>query len=203
MQQTLQDKILNRIEKDKLPAFYSGDFLDFGNYKAVSKALERLEKDKSIRRLARGIYDKPEYNDKFKMFASPKINEVALTIARRFNWNICPSGNYAINLLGLSTQIPARYVYISDGPYKTFKIEETEIEFKHSNKKEISDFSYKTSIIIQALKTIGCINLTNEHIEQIRKHLSKQEMQVLLVEGQKTNIWIYEVIKDICGGTNV
>ena len=203
MENSLQERILNNIRENKLQVFYSASFLDLGNYKAVSKTLERLEKDKKIRRLVRGIYDKPEYNEKFKMFASPNISEVALAIARQFNWNICPSGNYALNLLGLSTQIPAKYIYISDGPYREYEIYGTKLEFKHSNKKEISDFSYKTLIVIQALKTIGKENISNEDLEQIQRQLTNEDKQKLLNEGIKTNIWIYEIIKQICGGKNI
>ncbi len=200
---SLQELILQEIENKNLKVFYSAMFLNLGNYKAVSKALERLVNDKKIRRIARGIYDKPEYNARFEMFASPNINDVANAIASQFNWNICPSGNYALNLLGLSTQIPAKYIYISDGPYKTYMIEGSELEFKHSNKKEISDFSYKTLIVIQALKALGKNNITNTDLEKIKKHLSDEDKQNLLKEGIKTNIWIYEIIKQICGGINV
>ncbi len=203
MENLLQNKILKNISNSQNKCYIISDFLHLGNHEAVKKVLQRLEKDKTIRRLIRGIYDKPEYNEKFKSFSAPDINEAAKALARQFNWNICPSGNYALNLLGISTQIPAKYVYISDGPYKTYKIEGTEIEFKHSNKKEISDFSYKTLIVIQALKTIGRENVNENIIKQIRKGLSKQEMNILFVEGQKTSIWIYEIIKKICEDINV
>ncbi len=199
MEELLQTKILTFMDNSGDKAFIVSDFLELGNHEAVKKALQRLEKEGKIRRILRGVYDRPEYNERFGIYSAPYIGEVAKALARQYNWNICPSGNYALNLLGLSTQVPAKYVYVSDGPYKTYRIGNTEIEFRHSNKRGISDFSYKTLIIIQALKQMGNENITDEIIQKIRSVLTEEDKETLLSEGKKTNIWIFERIKEICG----
>ena len=203
MENALQKLILKEIEKQDLKVFYSSLFLYLGNYKAVSKALEGMANDGTIRRIARGLYDKTLYNHKFKMFAAPNIDDVAKAIANQFNWNICPSNNYILNLLGLSEQVPTKYVYISDGPYRKYKINNTDIEFKHSNKKEVSNFSYITSIIIQAFKAIGKDNIDLDDLAKIERRLSVQDKKTLIKESAKTDIWICEKIKQMCGGVNV
>lgn len=198
MKKSLENLILESIKRNKLDVFTTSMFLDLGNYKAISKCLERMVNKKIIRRISRGLYDKPKYNKKYESYSSIDIEKVAEVIAKEFNWDICPSPNYALNLLGLSTQVPAKYVYTSNGPYRSYNIDGTTIDFKHTNNKAIGNFSYKTLIVIQALKAIGADNLTAKDIEILRKNLTFKEKEILLKEGIKTNIWIYEVIRKIC-----
>ena len=97
MKSNLQKSILERISKENLGAFTSTDFLDLASYDAIRKSLDRLEDSKKIRRVIRGVYDKPSLNKTFNMFESPKIEDIAYAIARQNNWSICPTGNYALN----------------------------------------------------------------------------------------------------------
>ena len=193
----IQEQIINEINSKNLLAFTISDFIHLGEYESIKKAMQRLTASKSIRRISRGIYDKPNFFNKLNMFSSPNINEIAKAIAREYNWNICPSGNYALNLLGISTQVPSKYVYISDGPYKLVKIGNNEIYFKHNNKKEIANYSYKTLLVIQALKSLGKDNITDKIRTKIKDNLSYEDMQKLLNEGKTTSIWIFEEIKKI------
>ena len=198
----IQEQIINEIENKNLLAFTISDFIYLGEYESIKKAMQRLTTNKTIRRITRGIYDKPKFFNKLNMFSSPDINEIAKAIAREYNWNICPSGNYALNLLGISTQVPSKYVYISDGPYKLVKIGSNEICFKHSNKKEISNYSYKTLLVIQALKTLEKDNITDKIRQKIKDNLSDEDTQKLLNEGKTTSIWIFEEIKKIARDKN-
>ncbi len=195
--EVLKSKMLNKIYSDKLKSFTTNDFLDLANYKAISKTLQRMEQNNEIKRVIRGTYYIPNINKTFNICEPPDIDGVAHTIARKFNWNICPSGNYALNKLGLSTQVPAQYCYASDGPNKTFSIGATTIKFKHSNKREIADFSSATLLVIQAMKGIGRQNLTKKDFETIKSKISKKDYQILLSETQKSNIWIYESVKKL------
>lgn len=199
----LRNDILDRIENKDLKVFSATDFIDFAPYGAVRKTLERLEDEGAIRRLMQGFYDKPKFNKKFMAFEAPDIDGLARCIARRYGWNVCPSGNYALNILGISTQIPSQYVYISDGPYRLYEVMGVRLTFKHTANREISNFSPITMIVIQALKAIGRENLTRKDIEHLRRRLSPENKEVILREGQQTRIWIYRVIKDICEVRNV
>jgi len=142
-------KIKDRIDNfnnDKV--FISIDFLDIADYETVRKTLNRLTNSEKIQKIVKGIYYNPKYNELIEEYEAPSVHEVAKAIARKYNWRIAPSGNTALNLLGLSTQIPSKWIYISDGGYADFSFGNTVIEFKHRNNKEISNVSIETAIVI-------------------------------------------------------
>src|SRR5690606_16603897 len=111
----------------------SSDFFDIADYETVRKTLNRLTDDGVIQRIIKGIYYKPVYNKLIEEYEAASVHQVALAIARKYNWTIAPSGNTALNLLGLSTQVPATWTYISDGRYVTITFDNNSIEFKHKN----------------------------------------------------------------------
>ena len=114
--------------------------------------------------------------------------------------NFSPCGNTALNLLGLSTQVTAVWSYISDGPYKTYEWNSTKLEFKHRTNKEITGLSYMTSLVIQALKTLGRANVTPEIIQTLSEKLSEDEKQACLKEATEATDWVYDTIRKMCGG---
>lgn len=181
----------------RVDTFVATDFLDIADYHTVRQALLRLSKYGKIQKIMNGIYYCPQYSELLQEYEAPSPSEVAKAIARKFNWTIAPSGNTALNQLGLSTQVTAKWNYISDGPYHTFEIDGFELEFKHRNNKEISGMSYKTAMVIQALKTIGKDKITKETKVILKKHLSSEEKAKLMLEGKQTTIWIYNIIKEI------
>lgn len=105
-----------------------------------------------------------------------------------------------LNMLGLSTQVTAVWSYISDGPYKTYEWNSTKIEFKHRTNKEITGLSYMTALVIQALKTLGKANVTQEVVETLSSKLSDTDKAALLKEGSESTDWVYDTIRQICGG---
>jgi hypothetical protein len=102
----------------------------------VDSALHRLEKRGEIRRVIRGIYDYPRFSKLLDQHLSPDIDQVARVLARKFRWRIQPSGATALNFLGLSTQVPARAVYLSDGPDRVYQVGNTALAFEHTALKE-------------------------------------------------------------------
>jgi len=157
-----------------------------------------LEKKGTIRRVIRGIYDYPAFSDLLDQNLSPSINQVAQALARKFSWRISPSGPAALNLLGLSTQVPGRFVYLSDGPPRSYKIGETNLEFKRAALKE-SAFRYSESaIIVQALKSLGPEHITDDVTGQIHNWLSPRLRQKVLRDTQSTTSWVYNAIRRIC-----
>ena len=151
----IQKKILERLEASSLKAFTSRDFMDLGNYKLVSKALETLTNDGTLRRARRGIYYLHKIHPVLGIEEMPSIDDIAHAIARQFNWTITPSGNYVLNMLGLSTQVPQQFVYISSGPYNAFDVFGCTIIFKHSASKDICGLSNNNQLVIQAIKELG------------------------------------------------
>ncbi|MFR9018558.1 MAG: DUF6088 family protein [Fusobacterium sp.] len=180
--------------------FIANDFFDIGNYETVRKTLNRLTAQGKIRRILKGIYYNPKYIDIIQEYEAPSINEIAVAIARKYNWTIAPSGNTALNLLGLSTQIPAKWSYISDGRYVSFSLDNnTTIEFKHRTNGEISNMSTLTAMVIQAIKTIGNDKITDKEIEYLQKKLSDTDKKNLLEESKTASAWVYSIIQKICG----
>lgn len=190
----IMEKINNASRED---VFVVIDFLDIADYHTVRQSLLRLNKYGKIQKIMNGLYYCPQYSKLLQEYEAPSPSKIAIAIARKFNWTIAPSGNTALNQLGLSTQVTAKWNYISDGPYHKFEIGGFELEFKHRNNKEISGMSYKTAMVIQALKTIGKDQITDETKIILKKHLSREEKEQLLLEGKQTTMWIYNVIKEI------
>jgi Family of unknown function (DUF6088) len=118
--QTMKTRILDRIRRfESGHAFMAKDFLDIASRGTVDMTLSALLRDRVIRRIRRGLYDSPKVNPDLGGTLSPDIDQTARALARRHRWTIVPEGAWAANLLGLSTQVPAKIVYLSDGPNQT------------------------------------------------------------------------------------
>lgn len=194
-----KEKILEKINNlNSNQVFIANDFFDIAGYENIRKVLNRLVTDGEISRIMNGIYYKPKYIDLIGEYEAPSVNEVANAIARKYNWTIAPSGNTALNLLGLSTQVPAKWTYISDGRYVDFSFGNITIEFKRRNNGDISKMSTLTAMVIQAIKAIGKDKVTNEQIDYLREKLSKEEKEDLLKDGKTTSIWVYHILREIC-----
>ena len=180
--------------------FTTVDFADVIENSRVGVILSRLEEDGVIRRVMRGIYDKPVYTDFLKEYIAPSPSLVAEALARNFGWTIVPCGDTALNILGLSTQVPAAWSYVSDGTYKEYTYDNTTIKFKRTTNKEISKLSYKTALIVQALKALGKDNIDDTIINKLKNDLTDEEKTTALLEAKAATSWIYEYIKQICKG---
>ncbi len=179
-------------------AFSSSDMMKKFSRQQSDNLLSDLVKDGKIRRVSRGIYDYPKYSELLQQELSPDIDQVARAYARKFNWRIEVSGESALNLLGLSTQIPGKYTYLSDGSNKSYKVIDATIEFKKSSLKNIG-FKYKeSSLIVQALKALGKEHIDIKVIAKIKKRIDPAKYPKILKDTQSSTVWIYETIKEIC-----
>ena len=180
--------------------FVAPDFADIADTATIRQGLKRLYQSGIIRRIIRGVYEKPKYSKLLDEYVAADPDAVAKALARSYHWTIVPCGNTALNLLGLSTQVTAVWSYISDGPYKTYEWNSTKLEFKHRTNKEITGLSYMTSLVIQALKTLGRTNVTPEIIQTLSEKLSEDEKQACLKEATESTDWVYDTIRKMCGG---
>ncbi len=196
---TYKEKILDRINTLKDGhVFIANDFFDIAGYETIRSTLNRLVESKEITRIMNGIYFKTRYIELIDEYTTPSIDEVAKAIARKYNWTIAPSGNTALNLLGLSTQVSATWSYISDGRYANFTIGNTIIEFKRRTNGDISKMSTMTAMIIQAIKAIGKDNVTEKEINFLKAKISPKEKEELLYNAKSTSVWVYYIIMKIC-----
>ena len=180
--------------------FVNSDFADIADSETVRRNLNRLTQAGRLRRILKGVYEKPKHSKLLEEYMAADPDAVAQALARNYHWTIAPCGNTALNLLGLSTQVTAVWSYISDGPYKTYAWNSTKLEFKHRTNKEITGLSYMTSLVIQALKTLGKANVTPENVRTLSERLSDNEKQACLKEAAEATDWVYDTIRKICGG---
>ena len=193
------NQIRNIIAKSENGSvFVSTDFTDITDKKTVNMALLRLADEGLVKKILFGVYYKPEYNELLGETGAPSPNKVAQALARNFGWTIVPCGDTALNLLGLSTQVPSQWVYVSDGAYKEYTFDNTTIKFKRTTNKEISKVSYKTALTIQALKALGKENITEQVILRLKKILTDEEKEKMLAESKSATSWVLELIKVIC-----
>lgn len=193
------NKIKNCINKAETGSvFVSADFSEITEKSRTDVIFSRLESEGIIRRILRGVYYKPEFNEFLGEYVAPLPDDVAHALARNYGWTIVPCGDTALNLLGLSTQIPAAWVYVSDGKYETYTYENTTIKFKRTTNKEISKLSYKTALVVQALKALGKENVTDAIVSKLQSTLTPKEKAACLKEAKAATSWIYEYIKLIC-----
>ncbi|HAP5266360.1 TPA: hypothetical protein IUZ56_001870 [Enterococcus faecalis] len=197
------EKISNKINSfDSHKVFFANDFLDIASNATVRQILKRLADERKIQRVIDGFYYNPRYSELIGEYEAVSIHELALAIARKYNWNIAPYSTTALNLLGLSTQVPTHYKYISSGRYKEYKIGDTILEFKKVNPGEIANMSLKTATVIQAIKSLGKEDITREVIQKIRENLTEKERIDLMNESKSVPAWVYEVIREISEGEN-
>jgi hypothetical protein len=139
----------------------------------------------------------PKINPSFGGKLSPDIDEAARAIARREKWKIVPDGAWAANLLGLSTQVPSKITYMTDGPNKEVPIGRRSIHFRHAGPKAMTGLDGKFALVVQALRYLGKDGIGAREIEELRAALTVAEKRKLLKDTHFGVGWIYEVAKKI------
>lgn len=187
--------ILAKIKKAKRGAlFFTEDFLSFGSAKAVAKALERLVRQGSISRVARGIYARLE-SDPFLGTVQPGTEAIAEAISRRDKSRIIVTGAAALNALGLSTQVPMNVVYLTDGAARRIPIGKRKIIFKKTTPRNLAAIGKISSVVIQALKEIGKDNVTESEVAAILAHLDKEDPYRLEHDIKLAPEWIRIIMR--------
>jgi len=193
----LEKQILTKFRKaGRGTLFFIENFLSFGNSKTVSKTLERLVKKGELMRVATGIYILPK-KDAVIGFITPGVEDIAKAIAKRDRARIVPTGIFALNKLGLSTQVPLNIVYLTDGAARKIKIGKNTITFKKATPKNVSAVGEISRLVIQALRTIGKENVTTEEIEKIRLLLKEEKTTRLQHDIRLAPVWIREIMKSV------
>jgi len=197
--QAIENKIISRIYgRGKGCVVSPVDFFDLGTAESVRKALSRLEQSGKLRRVLRGVYDFPKFSNLLNKQLSPDVDAVALALARKFNWKISPTGDTALNLLGLSTQVPGRFVYLSNAPSRSYELGNQVLEFKKTTLKEIGFKHHESELLVQALKSLGKDRIDDHLIAKLSKKYKPVTCRKILKDTQMARVWVYETIKKIC-----
>lgn len=187
----IEDKI-KRKKRGYL--LFPDDFSDLGSSEAVRLALHRLEKQKFIRRISQGIYVRPVISD-YLGEVLPSAEEIAQGIAKRDRIRIIPTGVYALHALGLSSQIPMKLVFLTDGAPREIKLGKRSIKFKKTTPKNLLAKVHISGLVIQALKEIRKDRLTIQEEEKIIDLLSKESQKDLKHDIQLAPVWIKKIMQ--------
>ena len=199
--QSIVKKIISRIYGNGRGwAFSANDFVDLYGKEQIDSVLSYLTKNQKIRRVCRGIYDYPKYSALLEQILSPDIDQVAQAFARKFNWRIQPTGDAALNLLGLSTQVPGKFKYLSDGPNRTYRFGNQTLEFEKSALKNFGFKHRESGLLVQAIKALGKNNLASIEIEKIRRQLDLTKSKQIIKDTRLVTAWVHDFIKYIYSG---
>lgn len=176
--------------------FVPTDFLSFGSRQAIDIVLHRLVQKGTIRRLARGIYDFPEEHPKLgKLQPSPE--KIAEALVGRDCTRIQPTGAYAANILGLSEQVPAKVVFLTDGPSRTVKVGATTIRLRRTTSKNMAMAGRLSGLLVQAFRELGKENVTAERLEHLKRILPLDKRQELLKDIRLVPEWMHLIFREL------
>src|SRR5437660_8393087 len=195
--QSIDSQILARIRgSGRGSVFVPGSFLDLGSRQAVDLALHRLAKKGTIRRLARGVYDFPKRHPVLGLL-SPSAEAVARALAGRDRTRLQPSGAYAANVLGLSEQVPAKAVFLTDGPSRTVKIGPMTIQLRRTTAKNMETAGRLSGLLIQALRELGKEHVTPERREHLKQTLLSDKRRELLKDLRLAPAWMHPIFREL------
>ena len=195
--QTIDSKIRSRIfGKGRGAVFTPNDFLDLGGRDAVDKVLSRLATQETIRRLARGLYEYPREHTELGIL-SPDIQKIAKALAGKNRMRLQPAGAYATNLLGLSEQVPAKAVFLTDGPSRTVKIGRQEIQLRHTTPRNMAASGRLSGLLMQAFRHLGREHITPKRMAHLKRTLPAKERKRLLKDLALAPAWMHPLFRDL------
>ena len=192
-------KILRRMRSRKRGWVFTPDsFADLGSRQAVDLALMRHRDSGLIRQLARGLYDYPKIDPELGPL-QPSTDDIANALAGRDATRLQPSGAYAANLLGISTQVPMRVVYLTDGPPRTVQVGKRQIILKRTTPRNMATAGRSSGLVIQALRHLGRENIDEQIIAQLDRRLDDNTRRQLMNDIRYAPGWIAEIIHRLAG----
>lgn len=199
MTQSIANMIVSRIYGKKRGwVFTPSFFYDIGSRATIAQSLLRLEKSGTIRRLMRGLYDYPIKHPDFGNLP-PNYNRVAKALVGRDNLKIQPSGAYAANLLGLSEQVPAKIVFLTDGANRKVQIGKQTIVLKRTTPKNMATAGRISGLVIQALRYSGQSNVDTTVIAKLKRRLADDDKKILMKDIHYAPVWIGDIFRKIQG----
>jgi ribosomal protein S19E (S16A) len=193
--QSVESKIKKAISKKKRgDLLFPDDFRGLGSSEAIRLALHRIEKEGFVKRVAQGIYVRPKAS-KYVGEVLPTAEEVARAIAKRDQIRLVPTGVYALSALGLSTQVPMKLVFLTDGAPREIKLGKRSIKLKKTTPKNLSAKGEISRLVIQALREIGKDQLTEGEEAKIIDLLKKEDQRDLLHDIALAPAWIRKIME--------
>lgn len=194
MPNSTETKILNVIKEAKTDViFFSDSFFSCGSPEAIKKSLQRLTNSGDLERVATGMYVRPMIDDIIGKVL-PSIEDIAISISKRDRARIVPTGNYVLNRLGLSREVPKNVEFLTDGSVRMIRIGDQTIIFKRASPKNVAAIGNVSRLVIQAFKTIGKANLRDKELKHLQQLLRKEKVTNLEYDIQLAPVWIREIM---------
>src|SRR3984957_17650797 len=195
--QSIDSRILARIHGlGRGSVFVPGDFLDLGSREAVDLALYRFAHKGTIRRLARGVYDFPKEHPVLGLLA-PWADSVARALAGRDRPRLQPAGASAANVLGLSEQVPAKAVFLTDGPSRTVKIGPTTIQLRRTTPRNMEAAGRLSGLLMQALRELGKEHVTPERRAHLKRTIPADKRRELVKDLRLAPGWMHAIFREL------
>lgn len=196
--QSITKKVLGRIYgKGRGWCFSQIDFADIAARNAVDSALKRLASAGTIRRILRGLYDYPRYSNLLNEVLSPDMVQVVAALCRKHNWQVVPDGSTALHLLGLDTQVPAQFRYLSSGPNREYAIGVTSLRFAHQKTQHTALENDFAATVVQAILAIGRNSIDNDHRAAIAAIARERNPRRLVKDTRQVTSWVHDEILKI------
>ena len=191
---SIEDQIFKKIKDNKRgKIFFPASFSKLGSEAAIHQALKRLFEKGILLRIAHGIYLYPKTDPELGTLYPP-IDEIAQAIAKRDKARIVPTGLQALNLLGLSTQVPMKVVYLTDGAQRNISIGNQSIKFKKTSPRNLASKGEISGLVIQALREIGKGNASEDQLQLIHKLLQKEDPEIVKNDAYIAPSWISKIL---------
>ena len=200
--ESIDSKILAAIRnRGRGSVFVPSDFLEIGSREAIDITLHRLAKKGTIRRLARGVYDFPKDHPVLGRLA-PSVDAVAEALAGRDRTRLQPAGVYAANALGLSEQVPAKAVFLTDGPTRTVKVGPTTIQLRRTTARNMAAAGRLSGLLIQALRELGEDRITPERRQHLKRTIPARKRRELLTDIRLAPAWMHSIFRELAKGSS-
>ncbi len=173
-----------------------GHLVDVGARQAVDTALSRLVAAGKMRRVARGLYDIPRQSRHIGPLW-PSVESVVKAVAERDGVRVQPTGAYAANRLGLSTQVPMRIVFLTDGPEREVRLDKLTITFRHTTPRNMATAGRLSGLVIQALRWLGRKNVGADVVRTLRASLDAKARAQLAADVRHAPAWIADVMRAV------
>ncbi len=199
--QSIDSQILAAIHRrGRGSVFVPRDFLDLGSREAIDIVLHRLARKRTIRRLARGVYDFPKEHPVLGPL-QPSAEAVAKALAGRDHTRLQPAGAFAANALGLSEQVPAKVVFLTDGPSRTVKIGPMTIQLRRTTARNMAAAGRLSGLLIQALRELGKEHLTPERRAHLKRSLPAEKRRELIKDIRLAPTWMHPIFRELAEET--
>jgi hypothetical protein len=195
--ESIDSRILSRVRRRGPGAvFVPSDFLDLGSREAVDLALHRFVKKGTFRRLARGVYDYPQKHPVLGLL-SPSAETIARAVAGRDQARLQPAGAYAANALGLTEQVPAKAIFLTDGPSRTVKIGSMTIQLRRTTPRNMAAAGRLSGLLLQALRELGKEHVTAARIKHLKRTLPAAKRRQLLKDIKLAPAWMHPIFREL------